>query len=150
MTAIKGSKLNDEYPLQAEAVVKVPFQDADPAGVAWHGNYFRYFDTARCALLEQINYSYAEMAESGFMWPIVDTRVKFIQPVYFDQEILVKAILDEWEYRLRISYEVFVEGKRVTRGYTVQVAVAVATGELQLGSPSVLIDRLNAWVAGRS
>ena len=86
--------------------ISVPFQDCDPAGVAWHGNYFRYFDTARCALLEQIDYSYRQMAESGFMWPIVDTRVKYIRAVSYDHIIHVTATLVEWEYRLKIEYEI--------------------------------------------
>ena len=32
--------------LSASVDITVPFHDADPAGVAWHGNYFRYFDDA--------------------------------------------------------------------------------------------------------
>ena len=40
--------------LQATVMLTVPFHDADPAGVAWHGNYFRYFDEARCAMLDRI------------------------------------------------------------------------------------------------
>jgi len=140
--------LNKEYPLQAEVLIRVPFHDADPAGVAWHGNYFRYFDAARCALLEQIEYSYAAMAESGYMWPIVDTRVKYIKPLHYDQEVRVTAVLEEWEYRLRIAYEVWAEGQCATRAHTVQVAVDATTGELQLGSPQVFIDRLDRWRQG--
>jgi len=109
--------MNQNRELSATVEIRIPFQDADPAGVAWHGNYFRYFDTARCALLEQINYSYRQMAESGYMWPIVDTRVKYIQAVGYDHVIRVSAKLVEWEYRLKIEYEIHDDdGRCVTKG----------------------------------
>ncbi len=39
--------------LTSEIEVEVPFHDADPMGVTWHGNYFRYLETARSALLNE-------------------------------------------------------------------------------------------------
>ena len=52
-------------------------------GVTWHGNYFRYLERARCRLLEKIGYGYRTMIESGYSWPIVDTRVKFTRTTVF-------------------------------------------------------------------
>jgi acyl-CoA thioester hydrolase len=129
--------------LKAVVNVKIPYQDADPAGVAWHGNYFRYFDLARCALLDKFNYGYREMEAAGHVWPIVDAKVRYVQTVSYDDEITVEALLVESEYRLKIKYEVRdASGRRVTKGETTQVAVTIATGELCLGSPQVLFDRL--------
>ena len=89
------------------------------------------------------------MADSGYVWPIVDTRVKFILPIYFDQTIEIKAALVEWEYRLKVLYEVFAEdGQRATKGYTIQVAVDASNGELCIGSPSELLERINSYLAG--
>lgn len=134
--------------LAATVEIRVPFQDADPAGVVWHGNYFRYFDTARCALLEKIDYSYRQMIESGFLWPIVDTHVKYIGPVDYDHVIHVSAELTEWEYRLKIEYEVHDDsGQRVTKGHTTQVAVEQATGKLFFGTPPALTDKIHAYLA---
>lgn len=121
----------------------VPYHDADPAGVAWHGSYFRYFDVARCALLNQINYGYREMERSGYLWPIVDTRVRYIRPLYYDQRIQVCATLLEWEYRLRLEYEIRDDADiKTTEGYTIQAAVSTATRELVFGAPEVLLERL--------
>ncbi len=129
--------------LSATALVRVPFHDADPAGVVWHGNYFRYFDSARCALLELFDYGYQKMEESGYVWPVIDTRVRFIQPAYFDQLIKVTASLAEWEHRLKIDYLVQSEsGERLAEAYTMQAAVDASTGELCLCSPPALLDRL--------
>jgi acyl-CoA thioester hydrolase len=136
-----------ERQISAQATVRIPFQDADPAGVVWHGNYFRYFEAARLGLLEEIDYGYRQMADSGYVWPIVDTRVKFILPVKFDQTIRIKATLIEWEYRLKIAYEVLDEdGQRATKAYTIQVAVDANTGELRMGSPSELLSRIESFL----
>jgi len=137
--------------ISAQATVRIPFQDADPAGVVWHGNYFRYFETARLALLEEIDYGYRQMANSGYIWPIVDTRVKFILPVKFDETIRIEATLMEWEYRLKIAYKVFGEnGECATKAHTIQVAVDAKSGELCMGSPSDLMKRIEAFLEGGS
>lgn len=49
--------LNDPR-FTAEVELTVPFHDVDMMGVVWHGNYFRYFEIAREALLNQFNYGY--------------------------------------------------------------------------------------------
>jgi len=137
--------MSNERQISAQATVRIPFQDADPAGVVWHGNYFRYFETARLALLEEVDYGYRQMANSGYIWPIVDTRVKFILPINFDQTIQINATLIEWEYRLKIAYKVFDENEQcATKAYTIQVAVNANTGELCMGSPSDLMKRIEA------
>ena len=63
--------------LEAEVTITVPFHDLDPMGVVWHGNYARYLEIARCALLDLIGYNYLQMRESGYAWPVVDMRLKF-------------------------------------------------------------------------
>jgi len=132
--------------LEGEVLIRVPFPDADPAGVVWHGRYFDYFDQARCNLLEKIDYGYKAMARSGFLWPVVDTRVRYVRTIEFDELIRVRARLVESEYRLKIEYEIHNEaGKRCTKGYTIQVAVEAATGELCFEVPPFLRDRIAAW-----
>ncbi|MDZ7668578.1 MAG: acyl-CoA thioesterase [Gammaproteobacteria bacterium] len=133
--------------LQASVTLTVPFQDADPSGAAWHGNYFRYFDAARCALLDRLDYGYRAMAASGLVWPIVDTRVRFLRSVSFDQRLEVTASLEEWQYRLHIGYAIHdADGHRVTEGYTIQVPVDAATGEMCFGMPAALYERIDGLV----
>lgn len=128
--------------------LEVPFQDLDPMNVVWHGNYFRYFETARAALLRKIDYDYPKMQESGYVWPIVDTRVKFIQPARYAQHLRINAVLEEWQNRLKISYDIrgISENIQLTSGYTIQCAVCTKTGELQFVTPHVLRDRITEYL----
>jgi len=132
--------------IRAVVELEIPFQDGDPMGVTWHGNYFRYLEDARCALLEKITYGYRAMIESGYSWPIVETRMKFVRPTVFHQRIRVVATLEEYENRLKISYVIsdIESGERVTKGYTIQVAVDNSTNELCFVSPPVLFDKVRA------
>ncbi|MCC7461669.1 MAG: acyl-CoA thioesterase [Gammaproteobacteria bacterium] len=133
--------------LQVSVPLVVTFHDADPAGVAWHGNYFRYFEVARCALLERISYGYRTMMDGGLLWPIVQAEVKYIRALPFDARIRVTARLVEWEYRLKIAYEVLdAAGRRATTAHTVQVAVDAASGEMHIGAPEALRERLRVYL----
>ena len=135
------------HELSAEVTLTVPFHDADPMGVCWHGNYFRYFELARTALLDKIDYNPREMADSGYAWPIIDTRVKYVKTLEFDRRIRVTARLTEYEHRLRIDYLILdaKTGERLTRAHTLQVAVELASGEMCFASPRVLLDKLEAF-----
>ena len=137
---------NCDVGLSVEVELEVPFEDGDPMGVTWHGNYFRYLERARCALLDRIGYGYRSMVESGYSWPIVDTRMKFVRTTVFQQRIRVVATLAEYENRLKLEYEIrdVATGERVSKGYTIQVAVDNATGELCFVSPKILIDKVRA------
>ncbi len=55
---------------------------------------------------------------------------------------LCKQILVEWESRLKINYLIFdtVTGERLTRGLSVQVAVAIAEREMQFVTPDIFQD----------
>ncbi len=129
---------------EAEVVITVPFHDIDSVGVAWHGHYAKYFEIARCALLDSFGYGYGAMRESGFMWPVIDMHVRYVKPVRFGQNIVVRATLREWENRLLIDYLVTdqASGQRLTRGRTSQVAVDMKNGEMCFVSPPILFERL--------
>lgn len=122
----------------------IPFHDVDMIGVAWHGHYAKYFEIARCALLEQLGYGYDAMRESGFLWPVIDMHVRYIKPVRFGQQVIVKAKLREWENRLLIEYVLTdaASGHRLTKATTSQVAVDIKSGEMCFVSPPVLFERL--------
>ncbi|HKI73300.1 MAG TPA: acyl-CoA thioesterase [Pseudomonadales bacterium] len=130
--------------MQTEIEIEVPFHDVDIMGVVWHGHYVKYLEIARCALLDQIDYNYPQMKASGYAWPVIDMRIRYPQPLYFRQRIRVRANLEEWELRLKIGYliEDAETGRRMTRAYTVQVALDMKSGEMLLASPEVLYEKL--------
>ena len=133
---------------ESSVEIEVPFHDVDSMHIVWHGHYSKYFEIARCKLLESFGYCYQSMADSGYAWPVVDMRLKYVRPAKFGQTIAVSAVLKEREYRLKIQYEITdaASGEKLTKGYTVQVAVDRANGEMCYESPAVLLDKLGVSV----
>jgi acyl-CoA thioester hydrolase len=132
--------------LSAEAVVTVQFYDLDPMQVVWHGNYPRFLELGRCALLDRLDYNYAQMRESGYAWPVVDMRIKYVRPIRMAETIVVTASLAEYENRLKLDYRIRrqSDGQVLTKAHSVQVAVSMATGEMQLESPAILFEKVQA------
>ena len=129
---------------KAQVEIEIPFYDLDSVNIVWHGNYPKYFELARCALLENFDYGYDAMRASGYIWPIIDLQVRYIKAITFKQRIIVEATLKEWEYRLKIDYLIrdAKTGARLTKGSTAQVAVDMNSKELCLMSPTILLERL--------
>lgn len=130
--------------LSHEIELRPAFYDLDPMDIVWHGHYVKYLELARCALLERFDYGYPQMRASGYAWPVVDMRLKYVRSASFDQRILARAQVTEWENRLRIDYLLrdAGSGERLTKAHTVQVAVDLTTGEMQYVCPPVLRERL--------
>lgn len=124
--------------------LEIPFHDVDVMEVVWHGHYAKYFEIARCKLLDQLGYNYPQMRVSGYAWPVIDMHVRYIQPLRFQQKVTVNAWIAEWENRLRVQYVICdtASGARLTKGHTDQVAVNMKSGELLLATPKILQDKL--------
>ena len=132
--------------LSAEVDIDIPFFDVDPMRVVWHGHYVKYLEVARCALLRKIDYDYPQMEASGYLWPVVELYLKYVNAARYGQRVRAQAKLLEYENRLKIGYVVtdIASGQRLTKGHSVQVAVHATTRELQFVSPPVLLDKVRA------
>jgi acyl-CoA thioester hydrolase len=134
---------------QASIDLEIPFHDVDMMEVAWHGHYAKYFEIARCALLDKINYNYPQMRDSGYAWPIIDLRIRYAKPAVFGQIITVNASIVEWENRLKINYLItdMLTNLRLTKGYSIQVAVNMKTREMCFESPRILFEKLGLVIS---
>jgi acyl-CoA thioester hydrolase len=132
--------------LSAETEFTVEFYDLDPMQVVWHGNYIKYFEKARCALLDKIGYGYQEMKDSGYAFPVTGISVKYITPLFFRNRVRARAVLEEYENCLKIKYELVnvKTGLICTKGASTQMAWDIAAGESCFVCPRIFIDRVEA------
>jgi len=130
--------------IKHEIDIEIPFHDVDMMEVVWHGHYVKYFEIARCALLDTIDYNYRQMRDSGYAWPVIDLRIRYAKPAIFGQIITVHAEIVEWENRLKINYQITdkLTGARLTKGYSIQVAIDSQTKAMCFESPRVLLEKL--------
>ncbi len=137
-----------ETPIKTSIEIQIPFYDVDIMQVVWHGYYAKYMEVARCQLLDLIDYNYLQMSNSGFLWPIVDMRIKYIKPLRFQQKIIVTAQFAEIDYGLKVDF-VFTDlatGEKLTSAFTKQVAVDKVSEEMCLISPPVLNEKIETYL----
>ena len=129
----------------ASVIVDIPFHDVDMMGIVWHGRYAKYLEIAREVMLGTIDYTVMQMKASGYAWPVIEMNIRYAQPLRFEQKVRVQADLIEVENRLKIDYRIFdvASGRRLTKAYTVQVALDMASGEMLFASPRALLDRVS-------
>jgi acyl-CoA thioester hydrolase len=84
------------------------------------------------------------MRESGYSWPVIDLNIRYIKPAIFGQIITVQADIVEWENRLKINYLITdkLTGSKLTKGYSIQVAIDSQTKAMCFESPRVLLEKL--------
>lgn len=139
--------MSDSLCLRAEIEMSIPFHHIDMLDIAWHGHYCEYLEAARCAMLEKMGYGYLAMKATGFVWPIIDIHLRYMQSARFMQRIRVTAELIEWEYRMKIKYRICdaATGQVMVKAHTVQVAVDAHTGEMCYASPKIFLDKLEEF-----
>ncbi|HBB79383.1 MAG TPA: acyl-CoA thioesterase, partial [Pseudomonas sp.] len=94
-------------------------------------------------------HNYQQMRDAGYAWPVIDVQLRYMRGARFNQRIIVRADLIEWENRLKINYLIndAETGERMTRGTSVQVAVEIASREMQLASPRVFVEAVERALA---
>ena len=142
------AEILDPHILTAEITFKIDFFEVDSMRIVWHGNYVNYFERARCALLEKLHYTYLDMEESGYLFPVTDVRIKYIKSLRFGDSCRAKAILDEYENMLKINFELYnaETGELTTKGSVSQMCIDMKTGESQFVCPKVFTDRVEALI----
>ena len=135
--------------IKTSCKMEIPFFDVDTYKIVWHGNYAKYFEIARCELLEKIGYSYSKMEESGYFFPVIDMQTRYVKPLVFKQKVIIIAELKEWENKLIINYLIKDRdsGQIFTKAQTTQVAVLMPEQITQFQSPVPLIESVNKLLA---
>lgn len=132
--------------IAADVEFDVAFHDVDMVGVVWHGHYLRYFENARWALMDRLDYGLQRMLDSGYAWPVVAMEARYLRPARYGERLNARASLIEWEARLVLHYLVtrVADGTRIARARSVQVAVDGRSGETQFECPASFVANVRA------
>jgi acyl-CoA thioester hydrolase len=129
---------------ETEYELKIPFNDLDPMNIVWHGNYIKYMEQARCDMFDKLNYTYYDMKDDNYAYPIAKMNTKYISPLSFNQAIIVKVFLEEVEPAIRIKYNIFdkLSGDKVFEAETMQIAVDIKSRQSLYEAPKRLLEKL--------
>lgn len=76
---------------KSTSLVRVRYADTDKMGVAYHANYFVWFEVGRTDLLRTLGWTYREMEESGVMLPVIEAQCRYRQSSRYDDELEVRT-----------------------------------------------------------
>lgn len=105
---------------------RVLYADTDRSGVVYHGNYLRYFELGRASLMREVGYPYAQVEQSGFVYPIVDLGIRYLLGLHYDDPMWIHSRPTDRD-RVRVTFEYVIThgetGAQVCRGYTQHCAL---------------------------
>ena len=90
------------------SLVRVHWADTDAAGVVWHGNFFRWFESAEEELYRALGRPrHALLAELGIMMPRISVHASFRSPARPDELLTIGIALSELsERRVAFAFDV--------------------------------------------
>ena len=69
--------------------VRIYYEDTDAGGVVYHANYIKYLERARTEYLRSRGFYVAELANNGFIFPVVRLEMDFKSPALHDDLLSV-------------------------------------------------------------
>jgi len=134
--------------LQHQTEVTVRFNEVDPLGIVWHGNYIRYFEDGREAFGKHFGISYLDVYEHGFAVPVVSVHCDFKRPLRYGDDLIVEVThVNTPAAKLIFDYKVFASKTKelVATGSTTQVFVDAKTFQLHLTVPPFIEEWKKKW-----
>ncbi|MFD0666352.1 tol-pal system-associated acyl-CoA thioesterase [Ramlibacter sp. MAHUQ-53] len=79
-----------------EFPVRVYWEDTDAGGIVFYANYLKFFERARTEWLRSLGIAQSTLREqTGGMFVVSETAVRYLRSARLDDELLVSARLEE-------------------------------------------------------
>ncbi len=87
--------------------VRVRYAETDQMGVAYHGNYFAWFEVGRADLLRGQGVTYKELEAQDLRLPVIEAQARFVRPALYDDMLEIRTEVTALSgARLTFTYEV--------------------------------------------
>ncbi|MFB0516319.1 MAG: acyl-CoA thioesterase [Candidatus Neomarinimicrobiota bacterium] len=102
--------------------LRVLYAHTDRMNVVYYSRYYEYFESARSALLRDIQFPYRQMEREGIFLPVVESHCRYYRPATYEDLLTIETRLEEEpKVKIRLSYRVYKDGEEqpIAEGYTV-------------------------------
>ena len=108
--------------------IRVRYADTDQMGYVYYGRYAEFFEVARVEALRSVGLSYKSLEANGLMLPVYDYHVKYLSPVYYDEQIEVQSnVVLRSSSRIQFDHQLISEQKVKSLATVVLVCVDAKT-----------------------
>jgi acyl-CoA thioester hydrolase len=104
-----------------KTTVRVIYGDTDNMGIAYHANYFRWFEIGRSEMFRSLGLAYREIEKQGIFLPVSEVGCKFMAPVRYDDLLVIATTLDTTvRGGMKFDYLIFKENEEaaLARGFS--------------------------------
>ena len=109
-------------PDYADSTIRVRYAETDQMGVAYHSNYFIWFEVGRVELCRQLGFEYKQMeSEDDSFIVVAEAYCRFKRSAHFDDTLTIRTRVASSQRRtIRFSYEVYDQssGELIATGET--------------------------------
>ena len=79
-----------------EFPIRVYWEDTDAGGIVFYANYLKFFERARTEWLRHLGLQQHTLKqETGGMFVVIDTQLKYHRPAQLDDMLQVSAVMQE-------------------------------------------------------
>ena len=130
--------------------VRVYWEDTDAGGIVFYANYLKFFERARTEWLRSLGIEqHALRVDTGGMFIVSQTHVRYLQPSRLDNELIITATLAEkGRASLLISQQALLINKNPEASPTLLAEATIRIGWVDANSlkpariPSSILDSL--------
>jgi acyl-CoA thioester hydrolase len=104
-----------------QTTYRVIYGDTDKMGIAYYGNYLRWFEIGRTEMIRSWGLPYKSFEDRGIFLPVSEAFCKFLAPAQYDDVLVIRTILNTGlKAGMKFDYEVYrqADEKLLTTGYT--------------------------------
>ena len=100
---------------------RVIYGDTDCMGLAYHANYFRWFEMGRTELFRALGLAYTEIEAQGVFLPVAEAHCKYVSPISYDDVLEIETTVDKKvRAGFKFNYRLFKAGskEKMATGFT--------------------------------
>lgn len=114
----------------ANATVRVRFNECDPTGFAFNGNYFTWMQEATSEYFRQADVDLRKLAYSSQTFMAVHLSCDYKRPIAYEDVIEIRSCIDKLgESSLALQYEIFKGEELMAVGKSIHVFLNIKTKE---------------------
>ncbi len=127
--------------------LRIYWEDTDAGGIVFYANYLKFFERARTEWLRSLGIEQHSLREqTGGMFIVSETQVRYLQPARLDDELIVTAALaDTGRASMMIRQQAFLKSAaapKLLAEASIRIGWVDATSLKPARLPSSILDSL--------
>ncbi len=139
--------MGNEFELKSTKEIEVRFNELDPLGIVWHGNYLQYFEIGREDFGVKHGICYTDLIREHIATPVVSVQCDFKSYVRYGEKLIIETrFVNNPAAKVILKYKIYraENNEVVAEGKTIQVFTDME-GNLLLILPEFIVKWKRKW-----